>query len=94
MIQLDGEEAILPHVSHNFDADILGTVSKMSLKASDHFRVNPSAPVSSFRAKGAPTGSLARGYYGQHLGLTNHTKDDVLINQRKGKVSDNLATVR
>ena len=34
----------------------------------------------------------AGGYYGRHWGLANHAWDDVLVNQWKGKISDNLGT--
>ena len=34
----------------------------------------------------------AWGHYGRYLGLPNHGRDDVLINQWKGKLSDNLET--
>ena len=30
--------------------------------------------------------------YERHVGLTNHARDDVLINQLKGKLNDNLET--
>ena len=34
----------------------------------------------------------AGGLYERHVGLTNHARDDVLINQSEGKLSDNLET--
>ena len=34
----------------------------------------------------------AGGYYGRHLGFTNHAGDVVLINQSKRKLNDNLET--
>ena len=71
---------------------MLGTVTKLSFNASDHCRVNPSAPVSRYRAKRAPTGSLGRGYYVRHIELTNHARDVVLINQSKCKLNDDLET--
>ena len=35
----------------------------------------------------------AGGHYVRHLGLTNLARDDVLINQSKSKISNNLETV-
>ena len=35
----------------------------------------------------------AGGHYGRRWGLTNRAKDDILINQWKGKISVNLETV-
>ena len=35
----------------------------------------------------------AGGHYGRHLGLTNHTRDTLLINQWNSKINDNLETV-
>ena len=35
----------------------------------------------------------AGGHYVRYLGSTNHARDDVVINQWKGKIRDNLETV-
>ena len=35
---------------------------------------------------------MAGGQYGRHWGLTNHARDDVLINELNGKLNDNLDT--
>ena len=50
----------------------LGTVSKLSFNASDHCRVKPAVP------RRVPS---AGGHCVRHLGLTNHARDVVLINQ-------------
>jgi len=71
----------------------LGTVSKLSLNTSDHCPVNCRSPFCVPARNGHRRVPSAGCHYGRYVGLTNHARDDVLINQCEGKISDNLETV-